>query len=102
MTKADLIKKISSETGVDKAGVSVIIENFFITIKSNMGDGSEIFIRGFGSFIIKQRARKLARNITANTPVMVEAHIIPQFRPAPEFIELIRNSQVIKKVKDKK
>jgi DNA-binding protein HU-beta len=97
MTKAEIIKKISSNTHIDATNVGIIMESLFVSIKNNMEDGNEIFIRGFGSFIIKERASKLARNIKTNTPVVVEAHVIPQFRPAPEFIEMIKNSNKVKK-----
>jgi DNA-binding protein HU-beta len=97
MTKADIIKKINEKTMLEKEQISAILESFFKTVKGSMEDGNEIFIRGFGSFIIKQRASKLARNIKANTTVMIEAHVIPQFRPAPEFIEKIKNSTALKK-----
>jgi DNA-binding protein HU-beta len=99
MTKAELIKKITSQTQIDASFVSVILESLFASIKNNMEEGNEVFIRGFGSFIIKERASKLARNIKTNTPMMVEAHVIPKFKPAPEFIELIRNSTKVKKQK---
>jgi DNA-binding protein HU-beta len=97
MTKADVIKEINIRTDIEKNDVSTILESFFTIVKTKMEDGNEIFIRGFGSFIIKKRAPKLARNIKKNTPVMIDAHVIPQFRPAPEFIDKIRNSKEFKK-----
>jgi DNA-binding protein HU-beta len=97
MTKADVIKEVNTRTHIDKSNVSAILESFFTIIKNNMEEGNEIFIRGFGSFIIKQRASKLARDIKKNKPVMIEAHVIPQFRPAPEFVDLIKNSKEFKK-----
>ena len=87
MTKAELAKEIASKTGLEKKDVVVIIESLMDTIKTSMAEGEEVFLRGFGSFIIKHRANKTARNISKNTTVIVPAHDIPAFRPAKEFLE---------------
>ena len=90
MTKAELAKEIASKTGLEKKDVVVIIESFMNTIKTSMAEGEEVFLRGFGSFIIKHRANKTARNISKNTTVIVPAHDIPAFRPAKEFLEQVK------------
>ena len=90
MTKAELAKEIASKTGLEKKDVVVIIESLMDTIKTSMAEGEEVFLRGFGSFIIKHRANKTARNISKNTTVIVPAHDIPAFRPAKEFMEQVK------------
>ncbi len=90
MTKAELAKEIASKTGLEKKDVVVIIESLMDTIKTSMAEGEEVFLRGFGSFIIKHRANKTARNISKNTTVIVPAHDIPAFRPAKEFLEQVK------------
>ena len=90
MTKAELAKEIASKTGLEKKYVVVIIESLMDTIKTSMAEGEEVFLRGFGSFIIKHRANKTARNISKNTTVIVPAHDIPAFRPAKEFLEQVK------------
>jgi DNA-binding protein HU-beta len=98
MTKSDVIKQIAEKTGATQEEVLVMVETCLTVIKDSMAEGNEIFIRGFGSFIIKRRASKLARNITANTSVVVPEHYIPMFRPSPDFKELIKNSKEINKL----
>lgn len=90
MTKAELAKEIASKTGLEKKDVVVIIESLMDTIKTSMAEGEEVFLRGFGSFIIKHRANKTARNISKNTTVIIPAHDIPAFRPAKEFMEQVK------------
>ena len=90
MTKAELVREIASKTGLNTKDVLVIIESLMDTIKTSMAEGEEVFLRGFGSFIIKHRANKTARNISKNTTVIVPAHDIPAFRPAKEFMEQVK------------
>ena len=90
MTKIELAKEIASKTGLNTKDVVVIIESLMDTIKTSMAEGEEVFLRGFGSFIIKHRANKTARNISKNTTVIVPAHDIPAFRPAKEFLEQVK------------
>ena len=100
MTKADVISEIAEKTGVDKSDVTATVETFFVVVKNSMADGNDIFIRGFGSFINKKKARKIGRNISKNTAVIIEEHFAPKFKPAREFIEKIKSSKkVIKKEK---
>lgn len=91
MTKADVIREISSKTGLERKDVSNVLETMMVTIKDSLANGEEVFMRGFGSFIIKERAQKTARNISKNVTVIVPAHNIPAFKPAKEFMELVKN-----------
>lgn len=90
MTKADIVSEIASKTGIDKREVLMVVESLMDTIKTTMTNGEEVFLRGFGSFIIKRRAEKTARNISKNTTMIVPAHNIPAFKPAKEFLEKVK------------
>jgi DNA-binding protein HU-beta len=90
MTKADIVNEIVSKTGIDKVVVLGIIESYMDTIKGSMIKGENIYMRGFGSFILKKRAAKLGRNITRNTSVKIPAHNIPAFKPCKEFVEEVK------------
>ena len=88
MTKADIINKIMEATGLQKREVTVVVESFMETIKESMlKDKENVYLRGFGSFIIKHRAAKTARNITKNTTITIAAHDLPCFKPAKSFID---------------
>ncbi len=87
MTKADIINKIVEDTGLPKKDVTATIEAFMEEIRTCMADHKEnVYLRGFGTFIIKHRAQKTARNISKNTTMVIEAHDIPSFRPAKSFV----------------
>lgn len=90
MTKAEIVSEIASKTGIDKREVLMVVESLMDTIKTTMTNGEEVFLRGFGSFIIKCRAEKTARNISKNTTMIVPAHNIPAFKPAKEFLEKVK------------
>ena len=90
MTKAEVVSEIASKTGIDKREVLMVVESLMDTIKTTMTNGEEVFLRGFGSFIIKRRAEKTARNISKNTTMIVPAHNIPAFKPAKEFLEKVK------------
>ena len=90
MTKIELVREIASKTGLDNKDVMVIVERLMETIKTSMAEGEEVFLRGFGSFIIKHRAEKTARNISKNMTIIVPAHDIPAFNPAKEFMEQVK------------
>ena len=90
MTKAEIVSEIASKTGIDKREVLMVVESLMDTIKTTMTYGEEVFLRGFGSFIIKRRAEKTARNISKNTTMIVPAHNIPAFKPAKEFLEKVK------------
>jgi DNA-binding protein HU-beta len=96
MRKADLINKISEKTGIPKVDVLVTLETMFKEIKLSLTDGENIYIRGFGSFIIKKRAAKIGRNIKKNVAVAIPEHFIPAFKPAKEFVQDIKSSPKIK------
>ncbi|GJM29917.1 MAG: integration host factor subunit beta [Cyclobacteriaceae bacterium] len=96
MTKADVITEIAEKTGIDKADVSTTVEAFFSVVKNSMSNGENIYVRGFGSFVNKKRARKIARNISRNTAIIIDEHYIPSFKPSKVFIEKIKNSDKVK------
>ena len=96
MTKADVIAEIAEKTGIDKADVSTTVEAFFSVVKNSMADGENIYVRGFGSFVNKKRARKIARNISRNTAIIIDEHYIPSFKPSKVFIEKIKSSDKVK------
>jgi len=90
MTKAELINELAISTGYDKKTISLIVEGFMEQVKNNVANGENVYLRGFGSFVTKTRAAKVARNISKNTSVQVPAHDIPYFKPADEFTALVR------------
>ena len=91
MTKADVINKIMEATGLQKREVTVVVESFMETIKESMlKDKENVYLRGFGSFIVKRRAEKTARNISKNTTIVIGAHDFPAFKPAKSFVEKMR------------
>lgn len=90
MTKAEIIKKISESTGVPKQDVAVTVEAFMEEIKKSMLDKENVYLRGFGSFVIKHRAEKTARNISKNTTITIAAHDFPSFKPAKSFVEKMK------------
>ena len=90
MTKAEIVSEIVAKTGLEKQVVLTVVESMMDTIKTSMINGNEVFLRGFGSFIIKRRAEKTARNISKNTTIIIPAHNIPAFKPAKEFIEKVK------------
>ena len=96
MTKADVINEISDKTGIDKADVQASVEAFFAVVKNNMANGENVYVRGFGSFVNKKRAKKIARNISKNTAIVIDEHYIPSFKPSKIFVEKIKNSPKIK------
>ena len=92
MTKADVIAQIADKTGIDKADVSVTVEAFFNVVKNSMAEGENIYVRGFGSFVNKKRAKKIARNISKNTAIVIDEHYVPSFKPSKVFTNKIKNS----------
>lgn len=101
MTKADIINEIAEKTGVDKADVNATVEAFLSVVKNNMAAGQNIYIRGFGSFINKKRKKKIARNISRNTAIVIDEHYIPAFKPAKIFVNKIKSSEKVKQLADK-
>ena len=98
MTKAEVITQIADQTGIDKADVQETVEAFFSVIKNSMANGENIYVRGFGSFINKKRAKKVARNISKNTAIVIDEHYVPSFKPSKVFIDKIKDSDRVKRV----
>lgn len=94
MTKAELVKQIAAQTGIENAVVLTVVESMMESIKGNMAQGNDIFLRGFGSFILKKRAEKTARNISRNTSLIIPSHNIPFFKPCPEFKKMVEDTPV--------
>ncbi|MAZ42017.1 MAG: integration host factor subunit beta [Cyclobacteriaceae bacterium] len=92
MTKSDVINEISEKTGIDKLDVQASVEAFFSVVKTSMADGKNIYVRGFGSFVNKKRAKKIARNISKNTAIIIEEHYVPSFKPSKIFIDKIKRN----------
>ncbi|MBI2259245.1 MAG: integration host factor subunit beta [Flavobacteriia bacterium] len=96
MTKADIVARIASETGLDRTEVLKTVETFMTTVKSSMAKGDNVYLRGFGSFIVKKRAEKTGRNISKKTTIVIPAHNIPAFKPSKEFVEEIKSNVKVK------
>lgn len=90
MTKADIVAEIAKQTGVEKTVAMNVVEAFMESVKESMIAGNEVFLRGFGSFIIKKRAEKVARNISKNTTITIPEHNIPAFKPAKSFAAKVK------------
>ncbi|HLV91877.1 MAG TPA: HU family DNA-binding protein [Aequorivita sp.] len=96
MTKADLVAKISEKLGMEKNEVQATVESFMEEVKNSLQSGDNVYLRGFGSFIIKARAEKTGRNISKNTTIKIPAHNIPAFKPAKVFVEGVKANVEIK------
>ncbi len=90
MTKADIVNEISKSTGIEKAVVLETVEKFMETVKDSLSKGEPVYLRGFGSFIVKMRAQKTARNISKETTIIIPAHNIPAFKPAKTFMNDVK------------
>ena len=90
MTKADIVSEIAKSTGVEKVQVHAIVEAFMESIKTSLTQKNNVYLRGFGSFIVKKRAKKVARNISKNTTITIPAHNIPAFKPAKSFAAKVK------------
>lgn len=97
MTKAEIIAEIAQKTGVDKVDVTNTVEAFFKVVKNSMVAGNNVYVRGFGSFIVKKRARKVARIISKNQPIIIDEHYVPSFKPAKTFIEKVKDGNKLNK-----
>ena len=93
MTKAEIVSEVAKATGVEKAAVQTVVEAFMESVKGSVVKGEPVYLRGFGSFIIKHRARKAARNITKKTTITIPAHDIPAFKPAKVFVAAVKESK---------
>ena len=85
MTKGDIVNEIAKTTGIDKSAVLLVVEQFMTVVKDSLAHGENVYLRGFGSFIVKARAEKTARNISKKTILIIPAHNIPAFKPANSF-----------------
>ncbi len=92
MRKADLVASISDKTGVPKVDVLVALEEFFTEVKDALAGGENVYIRGFGSFIIKKRAKKIGRHIKKNEAIEIPEHFIPAFKPAKIFMQQVKEN----------
>ena len=90
MTKADIVSEIAKNTGVEKVQVLAIVESFMDSVKASLESGNNVYLRGFGSFIVKKRAQKVARNISKNTTITIPEHNIPAFKPAKSFAAKVK------------
>ncbi|MGL5682823.1 MAG: HU family DNA-binding protein [Marinifilaceae bacterium] len=96
MTKADIVNEISKTTGVEKVAVQATVEAFMEAIKKSVKDGENVYLRGFGSFVVKKRAEKTARNISKNVTIKIPEHFIPSFKPSKSFVSEVKDN-VVKK-----
>jgi DNA-binding protein HU-beta len=92
MRKADLVSSISEKTGVAKVDVLVALESFFSEVRDSLATGENVYIRGFGSFVIKKRAKKIGRHIKKNKAIEIPEHYIPSFKPAKVFVEQVKEN----------
>ena len=92
MTKADIVKNISDKTGMDKSDVQMIAEKLMDEVKNSLKKNENVYLRGFGSFIIKKRAEKTGRDISKNIAVVIPAHNIPAFKPSKTFVNSVKQN----------
>jgi DNA-binding protein HU-beta len=92
MTKADIVNEISKKTGIEKVTVQKTVEAFMETVKESLVSNQNVYLRGFGSFIVKKRAEKKARNISKNTTIVIPEHYIPSFRPSKKFVNKVKDN----------
>ncbi len=96
MTKADIVNEIVDKTGIEKADVQQTVEAFMKSIKTSLESGKNVYLRGFGSFVVKKRAQKTGRNILKNTTIVIPAHNIPSFKPAKVFVDGVKKKVSVK------
>ncbi len=99
MTKADIVAKIADKTGLDRVEVLKVVETFMESVKTSLSANENVYLRGFGSFIVKERAEKTGRNISKKTTIVIPAHNIPAFKPAKTFTEAVKTHTKISKKK---
>ncbi len=90
MTKADIVSEIAKSTGIEKVQVQAVVEAFMDSIKDSLTANNNVYLRGFGSFIVKKRAQKVARNISKKTTITIPEHNIPAFKPAKSFAAKVK------------
>ena len=96
MTKADIVAEVAEKTGLEKVDVQTTVEAFMEEVKKALEEGENVYLRGFGSFVIKERAEKTGRNISKNTTIIIPAHNIPSFKPAKVFMEGVKTNVEVK------
>lgn len=96
MTKADIVNEIADQTGIEKIAVQATVEAFMNSVKNSLSKGDNVYLRGFGSFIVKERAEKTGRNISRNESIIIPAHNIPAFKPAKTFVEEVKVNVAVK------
>jgi len=96
MTKADIVADIAEETGLERVEALKAVEAFMNSVKSSLSKGQNVYLRGFGSFVVKERAEKTGRNISQNTAIIIPAHNIPSFKPAKTFVEEVKSNVKVK------
>jgi DNA-binding protein HU-beta len=96
MTKADLVNEISEKTGIEKMAVQNTVEAFMKSVRTAMTKGDNVYLRGFGSFVVKRRAEKTGRNISKNQTIIIPAHNVPAFKPAKTFVEKVKKNVAVK------
>jgi DNA-binding protein HU-beta len=102
MRKADLVARISDKTGIAKVDVLVTLEQLFKEVKDSLAEGEPVYVRGFGSFVVKKRAQKIGRHIKKNEAIVIPEHFIPAFKPAKSFTEQVKgNAEKIKEYQAK-
>ena len=94
MTKAEIVASIAKKTGLDNEAVLTVVEQFMVSVKDSLQEGEPVYLRGFGSFIIKTRARKTARNICQDKSIIIPEHNIPAFKPAKSFVAAVSGEVV--------
>jgi DNA-binding protein HU-beta len=87
---------IAEGTGLERNEAQKAVEAFMTSIKTSLTKGQNVYLRGFGSFIVKERAEKTGRNISKNTTIIIPAHNIPAFKPAKTFVDEVKNKQIVK------
>ena len=97
MTKADIVAEIAEKTGLEKVDVQTTVEAFMEEVKTSLETGKNVYLRGFGSFVIKERAEKTGRNISKNTSIKIPAHNIPSFKPSKVFVEGVKSKVKVNK-----
>tara|TARA_B110000285_G_scaffold233539_1_gene307631 strand:- start:1650 stop:1940 length:291 start_codon:yes stop_codon:yes gene_type:complete len=96
MTKADIVSRIADETGMEKQDVQTTVEAFMRSVRDGLESGQNVYLRGFGSFVVKTRAAKTGRNILAKQSIQIPAHNIPSFKPAKDFVENVKTQVKVK------
>ena len=92
MTKADIVNEVAKATGLEKNAVQSVVEAFMESVKDSLAKDKNVYLRGFGSFIVKHRAKKTARNISKNTTIVIPAHNIPAFKPSKTFMNKVKTN----------